>query len=158
MKVKGGRGGRVELQLDEDDAGLLRSLVGEMLMLLEADVPDVDPVKRRLFPDAYDDPENERSFRELTGDDLQSAKREAVVAVRDTLGTAGPVDVDLGPDDVGTWLRLLTDLRLAIGVRLEVTEETMAAEIDPNDRNAGALSVLHWLGWVQGSILERIGG
>jgi hypothetical protein len=51
---------------------------------------------------------------------------------------------------------LLTDLRLAIGTRLDVTEEKMSDDIDPDDPEAAALSVLHWLGWVQGTILEAI--
>ena len=158
MKVKGGRNGVVRLSLDETEAGLLRSLIQEMQLLLEADVPDTDAVKQRLFPRAYEDADNEETFRDLTSSDLESAKLQALKEVRDSLGDSGPAQVELGPDDVGSWLRLLTDLRLAIGVRLEVTEEAMSAELDPNDPNAPAMSVLHWLGWVQGSILERMEG
>ena len=158
MKVKGGRGGRVRLQLDEPEASLLRNLVSEMQMLLEADVPDEDAVKTRLFPRAYENDENERGFRDLTASDLEKAKLDTLREVRDAIGISGDVEVELGPDDVGSWLRLLTDLRLAIGVRLDVTEETMEAEIDPDDPNASAMSVLHWLGWLQGSILERLEG
>ncbi len=146
------------VELDEPEAMLLRSLISEMQMLLEADVPAGDPVKQRLFPRAYENDEHERGFRELTAGDLETAKLETLREVRDALGHSGAARVEVGPDEVGSWLRLLTDLRLAIGVRLDVTEETMAAEIDPDDPNAPALSVLHWLGWVQGSILERIEG
>lgn len=158
MKVKGGRAGRVRLLIEEHEASLLRSLIGEMQMMLEADIPETDPVKQRLFPRAYEDPDNEETFRELTSGDLENVKLEALREVRDSLGTRGKVEVALGPDEVGSWLRLLTDLRLAIGVRLDVTEEAMSAEIDPDDPNGPALSVLHWLGWVQGSILERVEG
>ncbi len=156
MDVKGGRGGRVRLRLDETEAGLLRELVAEMQTMLEADISDTDPVKQRLFPQAYDDPQNEKGFRDLIGSDLENAKLDALRDVRDALGLQGATNLELGPDDVGSWLRLLTDLRLAIGVRLDVTEESMSAEIDPDDPNAPAFSVLHWLGWLQGSILERI--
>ena len=144
------------MQLDEAEAELLRSLVTEMQMMLEGDVPDSDPVKQRLFPNAYEDADDEKAFRDLIGGDLETAKLDTLRGVRDAIGTSGRADVDLGPDEVGSWLRLLTDLRLAIGVRLDVTEDTMAAEIDPDDPNAGALTVLHWLGYLQGSILERI--
>ncbi len=158
MKVKGGRGGQVRLRLDETEASLLRNLIAEMQMMLEGDVPAEDPVKQRLFPQAYEDPDNEATFRDLTASDLHDAKREALREVRDSLGDRGAAEVELGPEAVTSWLRLLTDLRLAIGVRLDVDEEKMAAPIDPDDPNAGAMSVLHWLGWVQGSILERIEG
>ena len=158
MKVKGGRGGSVRLKLEEGEAGLLRQLLGEMQILLEADIPSGDPVTERLFPRAYEDEEQEDAFRDLIGDDLSTAKLETLRTVRETVGEEGPVDVGLVPDAVEAWLRLLTDLRLAIGVRLNVTEETMETAVDPDDPNAPAISVLHWLGWVQGSILERIAG
>ena len=146
------------MELDDAEASLLRSLIAEMQMLLEADIPDSDAIKTRLFPRAYENDENEKNFRELTASDLAGAKLDSLRQVRDAIGERGAVRVDLGPDDVGGWLRLLTDLRLAIGVRLDVTEDLMSSDIDPDDPNAPAMSVLHWLGWVQGSILERIEG
>ena len=156
MKIKGGRDGHVRLRLDENESALLRSLVAEMQILLEADIPAEDEVKRRLFPRAYEDADNEATFRDLTASDLENAKLDALRRVRDALGEDGPREIDLDPDAVESWLRLLTDLRLAIGVRLDVTDESMSEPIDPDDPNAGALSVLHWLGWLQGSILERL--
>jgi hypothetical protein len=129
-----------------------------MQMLLEADIPEGDAVKQRLFPRAYEADDNEETFRDLVSTDLEKVKLEAVKEVRDALGTDAAPVIQLSPDDVGTWLRLLTDLRLAIGVRLDVTEETMSEEIDPDDPNASAFAVLHWLGWLQGSILERTEG
>lgn len=158
MKIKGGRSGRVKVHLEDPEASLLRNLVSEMRTLLEADIPHEDAVKARLFPRAYETDEEERGFRDLTADDLEKVKLETLREVQDALGDSGAAHIDLGPDDVGSWLRLLTDLRLAIGVRLDVTEETMGSEIDPDDPNAPALSVLHWLGYLQGSILERLEG
>ncbi|HET7483351.1 MAG TPA: DUF2017 family protein [Actinomycetota bacterium] len=153
MRVSGGDGD-LKMELTDQEAGILRSLLDEMATLLDADVPE-DAIKARLFPPASEDPQQQATFAELTRSDLENEKRAAVRDVREQLGPRGPVVVDLDDDDVGTWLRLLTDLRLAIGTRLEVTDETMAAEIDPNDPNAAALSVLHWLGWMTESILER---
>jgi hypothetical protein len=158
MKIKASRDGSLRLSLEEAEAMLLRDLTHEMQMLLEADIPKEDAVKQRLFPRAYQTDDNEDTFRDLVTSDLEKVKLEAVKAVRDALGAEGAPSIQMGPDDVGTWLRLLTDLRLAIGVRLDVTEETMSEEIDPDDPNASAFAVLHWLGWLQGSILERIEG
>ena len=156
MHMTGGAEGTIALQLEAHEADLLRSLLAEMRTLLEADIPQ-DAIKERLFPRAFDQDDDESSFRSLVGDDLAAAKRQAVADVGTTLGEAGPVEVSLEPAQVETWLRLLTDLRLAIGTRLEVTEEVMGAEVDPSHPDAAALSVLHWLGWIQGSILERLG-
>jgi hypothetical protein len=156
LKLKGGRGGHVRLHLDDTEASLMRDLTHELQILLEADIPAEDPVKQRLFPRAYEEEDDENKFRDMIASDLENAKLQAVKEARDALGPEGSVTIELGPDEVGTWLRLLTDLRLAIGVRLDVTEETMSEEIDPDDPNASAMAVMHWLGWVQGSILERI--
>ena len=52
---------------------------------------------------------------------------------------------------------MLTDLRLAIGARLEVTEELMSADVGPEDERAPALVTLHWLGWLQEMLLKAAG-
>jgi hypothetical protein len=62
----------------------------------------------------------------------------------------------LDEEEVDRLLALLTDIRLAIGTRLDVTEERMAAELDRDDPDAAALSVLHWLGWLQESVIAAI--
>jgi hypothetical protein len=48
-------------------------------------------------------------------------------------------------------------MRLAIGARLEVTEEKMNQAMDANGPDAPAWAVLHWLGWLQESILGTLG-
>ena len=50
----------------------------------------------------------------------------------------------------------LTDLRLALGTRLGVDEERMGAAVDPAGPDAAAMTVLHWLGWVQEGILSAL--
>ena len=47
-------------------------------------------------------------------------------------------------------------MRLALGVRLEVSEEDMGREPDPDDPNAPAFAVLHWLGWLQETMVEKL--
>jgi hypothetical protein len=146
--------GDLSIALDRYEADLFRNLLHEMKMLLEGDIPE-DAVKKRLFPRAYEDDADEASYRELTAAELEASKLEALREVRDTVGTSGPVEASLDAGQVGAWLRLLTDLRLAIGTRLEVTEETMSKDFDESDPDAAAFAVLHWLGWMQESIIER---
>jgi hypothetical protein len=75
-----------------------------------------------------------------------------------TSALAGPdTDVTLEGDDLDTWLAALTDLRLAIGTRLEVDEERMGAELSSNDPDAAAMAVLHWLGFVQEGVIRAAG-
>ncbi len=146
----------IELALDEQEAGILRELAKEMRLLLEADIPADDDVMQRLFPRAYEDEEQQHSYEELIGNELRAAKREALRTVTDALGATGPAEVDLSESDADEWLRFLNDVRLAIGTRLEVDEEKMEKSFDPNDPEGPALSVLHWLGWLQGSMLEEL--
>lgn len=145
------------LHLEEHEAGLLRQLVDETRTLLEAGIPRADPVIARLFPDAYEDPEDAQSYHEMVGDELRKEKVRALAAVSESMGPAGRADVELNDELVTAWLAWLTDVRLAVGTRLGVTEERMGAEIDPASPEAPAYEVLHWLGWIQESIIERIG-
>ena len=87
-------------------------------------------------------------------DSLKRSKLDAIGTARTALEAAPEVTVK--EDDIDTWLALLTDLRLAIAARLQIDEERMSSEVDPSDRDAVPLSVLHWLGWVQGTMLEKI--
>lgn len=150
-------GGGVRLVLDADEAHLLRRLAGELRVLIEGQSRDAgDPVTERLFPAAYEDPSEEKAYRELVSDDLEQEKLRALDAVTAALDTDG-AEVTLTSDDLATWLASLTDLRLAIGTRLGVDEQRMSSEVDPDDPDAGALTVLHWLGWVQEGIVRTIG-
>ncbi len=90
----------------------------------------------------------------MVGDDLRSQKAAAIETMRDQLGDRGPSEISVTDSDKETWLPVLTDLRLAIGTKLGVDEDKMGRPLDPTDPEAPALSVLHWLGWMQESLLD----
>ena len=150
------RAGGVRLLLDDAETDVLRRVTGELRALIASEVDATDPVLERLFPSAYEDEANEQSYRALIGEDLVSYKLEALNAVSESLGKRES-DITLDGDALAMWLASLTDLRLAIGTRLAVDEDTMSADIDPHDPNAQALSLLHWLGWIQEGLLRTIG-
>ncbi len=142
------REGDFRLRLSAEEQELLRSLPNELLRLLDAD-PD-DPSLRRLRPSTYeDDPEAEAEFRQLMDDELGEERREALRVVAETSSRDR-----LTAEELDAWLRALTDLRLALGTRLEVTEETYAAPVDPNDPDAHALHVFAYLSWLQEHAVE----
>jgi Domain of unknown function (DUF2017) len=141
--------------LDANERSLLLGLLDEMQTLLEA--PGLaDPVSQRLFPDAYDNEKQSTAFHELVGNELRDGKVQAVRAMKDRLKGRGPLETSIPEEEIHAWLTGITDLRLAIGTRIDVTEEMMGADLDPKDPTAPALSVLHWLGWLQESILAEI--
>jgi Domain of unknown function (DUF2017) len=150
------RAGRsIQIRLSGEEAAALRNLADELRSLLESENRD-DPVEGRLFPDAYESPEEAKEYRAMVEDELREARLSSLAGVQAALGSAGRVDTVLGPEQVDAWLTVLTDLRLAIGTRLEVTEESMSEEVDPADPRGPTMSMLHWLGWVQESLLEEI--
>ena len=149
------RPGGATLVLDETETQLLRQLTAELRALLTGSRAGNGPILNRLFPAVYDEPDNESAYRDLIGDDLTKEKLRALDTVSTSLAD-GSTEVELTGEDFSTWLACLTDLRLALGVRLDVDEERMGAEIDPRDPNAQALTVLHWLGWLQEGLLRSL--
>jgi hypothetical protein len=66
------------------------------------------------------------------------------------------VTFSLSEDEIDSWLTTLTDMRLAIGTRLDITEETMNQELEDGDPDSPAKSVLHWLGWLQETTITQL--
>ena len=192
------RAGAVQVKLDRVEAGVLSSIVGDLLELLaEADSdlnphpgpgPDLgsdvgpaagpeqdplaamvglptgpverpsDPALARLLPDAYgDDDQAAADFRRYTEADLRAGKRANAAVVLTTLAPyldkGGKLALDREQADA--WLGCLNDLRLVLGTRLEVTEET-ELDLRRDDPRAQALTVYGWLGWLQESLLEAM--
>jgi hypothetical protein len=142
------RRGNYRLRLSDAERALLRSLPEELLALLESDPGD--PALRRLRPTAYeDDAGSEEEFRRLVGDELEEGRREALRLVAETSARES-----LTADELDAWLRALTDLRLALGTRLDVTEDTYAREIREDDPQAYELSVFAYLSWLQEGAVE----
>ena len=187
------RGGGARAWLAAAEASLLRSLVGQIMSLVEsqdptsegstsvgrADLGDADaevaaleamvhgpggdkipedPVLARLLPDAYrDDPEAAGEFRRYTEPALRSAKHAAAQEMLDTLPDAGG-RIQLTQDQALSWLKALNDVRLALGVRLGVTEdfEEQWARLKPDDPQWTAFEVYAWLGAVQESLVQAL--
>ncbi len=144
-----GDGGGVELRLSRDERSLLAGLAAELRALLDG-APG-DPSLRRLFPPAYDDEEDERAYRDLMGGELLDGRRAALELIADT------VDRDrLTAEEADTWLRALNDLRLVLGTRLDVQEDTYAAELRSDDPRAPALAVYAYLSWIQEQLVEAL--
>ena len=145
-------GADLSIRFDPEELALLKQLLGELELVL-AEGPGDDPIRARLYPDAYETEEEQSSYEELVGDQLRDQKLRIV---RDAAQSLNSDEILLGSESIHSWLVVLTDLRLAIGTRLDVTEEVMARDLDPDDPDAAALSVLHWLGWVQESMLTHL--
>lgn len=119
-------------------------------------VPE-DPVLARLFPDAYrEDDEAAAEFRRYTEVGLRDGKISAATTVLDGLGAGGEIVLDT--EQAQDWLRALNDLRLALGTRLEITEEMheRIAELDPDDPHYPAYAAYDWLSFLQESLVRAL--
>jgi hypothetical protein len=157
MKPFRRKGADVVARLDPAEAGILGLLLDQLEQLLAAEEDDVgdDPVLARLFPDGHrGDPRLADDYRELTESSLRSGKADDLATVRATLPTDGG-EVRLDPDQAGAWLRTTNDLRLALGTRLEITEDTEPPD-DVTDEADHQLAVYYWLTALQGSLVDAL--
>jgi hypothetical protein len=146
--VKRTKDGDYRLRLSDGERELLGRLPRELIQLLAADPGD--PALQRLRPAVYeDDPEAEDEFRRLMSKELEEGRRQALRVLAETAGRDR-----LTSEELDAWLRALTDLRLALGTRLDVTEEVYTRELDPDDPQAYELSVFAYLSWLQEQAVE----
>ena len=132
--------------------------LAEMIGLTDnAKLPD-DPVLARLLPDAYrDDPDASGEFRRYTEHGLRSGKTAAARTVLATLPPGGG-RIRLSEPEAQAWLRALNDVRLALGVHLEVTDDfdEQVAEIEPDDPRSPYVDVYQWLAFLQESLVRAL--
>lgn len=168
----GARGAEVELE--EVEVALLRSLAGQLIDFVtpegtESDDPLValvgidptartpeDPALLRLLPDAYADDETAASeFRRFTERDLREAKTRNATAVLAAL-EPDPRQLLLAAAEVDAWLGFLNDVRLTLGTRLGITEDNHRelASLPDDDPRAGLFQVYDWLTFLQDALVQ----
>ena len=140
--------GGVRLRFHEDEVLLLRDLLAELETLLED--PD-DQDLRRLFPPAHEDRENEEQYRSLVRDQLVSGRTSALRAVRNSLEQE-----TLSLEQADAWLRALNDLRLVLGTRLDVTEDTDYENLDLREPRGRDLALYAYLSWLQEQLVDAL--
>jgi hypothetical protein len=136
------------------DADELEAMVGFTENL---ELPD-DPVLARLLPDAYsDDPEASGEFRRYTEQGLRSGKAAAARTVLATLPPGGG-RIRLSEPEAQAWLRALNDVRLALGVRLGVTDDfdEQVADMGPDDPRSAYVGVYQWLAFLQETLVQAL--
>ena len=150
-RVRRSRKGGFDLRLPEPERQLVSSLVSQLRSVLTgADVAD-DPGLRRLFPSAYaDDAARDAEYREMVHDDLLAARLGALDVVEATVDATNVDEAQLL-----AWMGAINDLRLVLGTRLDVSEET-AFDADPDDPDAPALAVYQYLSFLLESIVDAL--
>ena len=164
---------------EQAQAGVIRSLVSQVAELVSADaeaaegqsgeleaqlglsshaeLPD-DPVLARLLPDGYsEDPEASAEFRRYTEETLRSGKVASAQTVLASLPPGGG-EVRLSEPECQQWLRSLNDVRLALSVRLGITDENedLTERMSADDPRAAYIWVYQWLAYLQDSLIEAL--
>jgi hypothetical protein len=163
---------------EQAQAGVIRSLVGQVAELVSADAeaggeggnleaelglsshaqaPD-DPVLARLLPDAYsEDAEAAAEFRRYTEETLRSGKVASAQIVLASLPADGG-EVRLTEPECQQWLRALNDVRLALSVRLGITDEDddLTEQFAVDDPRSAYVWVYQWLAYLQDSLLDAL--
>jgi hypothetical protein len=143
----------LRLHLDAGESSILSSLLEELRVMTQSD-DETDPVWQRLYPAAYEDDAQAAEFREFTETSLTS---ERVRRIDECLAelAAGAKSLPL-PDDAGDrWLRVLNDLRLALGTRLGITED-WDHDVDPDDPTQFPQAAYLWLTGAQDALVRAM--
>lgn len=143
---------RYRISLPDSEREVLASLLPQLRELLVTD----DASLTRLFPTAYaNDPERDAGYQALVRDELIENRFASLDAVEASLDAAGR-GVDVNGDTMASWMRSLNDLRLVLGTRLDVSEDDDPSDFDPDDPEAAAWSLYHYLGMLVSFIVDAL--
>ena len=124
-----------------------RRLLEALLPQLRELITDDDQLTWRLFPNPYpDDSDAADDYASMIGDDLRDHHLESLDVVEATLDAKR-----LEEDQLEAWMHAVNDLRLVIGSRLDVEEDTEVDDFDDDVEQSLYVTYLYL-----GSMLERI--
>ncbi len=158
MKVtRHGESVRVRLGLAE--AHVLDQVLGELQDFLAADALETsDPVRERLYPAAYDDADDSAAYRELTEAGLRRERNSRADQCRAELREARSLvraDLTLSSDAADRWIRVLNDMRLVLGTRLDISEDD-DYELDSDDPEVHLRARYVWLTALQDMLVTTL--
>lgn len=148
------RDGTFRVQLQPEARELLRGSAGSLRALLEEEEPATDPAMARLYPAAHpDDPMENLEYERVAHADLVSGRREDLATLERT------IDADhLTADEMLAWMRVANDMRLVLGVRLDITEdhEPRMSEPTVDDPRAPIFALYDLLTWLVANIVDTV--
>jgi hypothetical protein len=148
-RIKRSRKGGVDLRIPEAERQFLRSLAPQMRDVL--DDPD-DPVLDRLFPKAYpDDEQRQAEYRLLAHVELVDSHLAALATLESSAGAE-----HLDNEQADAWMRALNEVRLVIGMRLDVTEEGDERPTSGDDPRLPTFAAYDYLSMLQSELIEAL--
>ena len=115
------------------------------------DDDEANPLLRRLFPPGHaTDEEIARQYGDMVHDDLLRSRREALDTVARTA-----TDTELDRATLETWMVGINGVRLVLGTRLDVSEDTVP-DLTPDDPELPAWAVYELLGALVDAIVQAL--
>jgi hypothetical protein len=119
-------------------------------LLLRGDRDDL--AMRRLFPSAFlDDAAAEAEFDAAVRDDLLARRLEALDTMERTLSASR-----LTAEELEAWLAAMNDLRLVLGVRLAVTEESVPEDFRGDPETERAYRLYAYLSLLEEEVVDAL--
>lgn len=139
--------GRYAVNLGDQERSLLATLADQLTELLVN--PD-NPGLHRSFPPAYQGVDNAGhadEYRRLMNEELVNQHRGALATLAESAEAK-----ELSEEQLHAWMRALNQLRLTLGTRLDLTDDS---EID---RSSIEGQIYEFLTIVQGDVIEALAG
>ncbi len=144
------RRGTYQIRLPQGEKDLLENLATQLRTMLSLGTSD--PALRRLFPTAYhEDVERDREYQQLVRDELVDRRLAALTTVEETSAVQ-----EVTEEQLAHWLTGLNDLRLVLGTRLDVSEDTDGTDGDDDDPDVTARSIYDYLGFLLTEIVDAL--
>ena len=158
MKVARGpirrrRDGSFSWNLGANERHVLKQVATEFREHLAAETPSSDPSLQRVFPPAHpDDPIAELEYERTAGGSLLAAKLEQLETFERGIDSSV-----LTENDVLACMRAANDLRLVLGTRIGVTEESTPTDFLGDPGTASTFELYAYLSWLVESMIDALG-
>lgn len=129
-----------------------------MIGITSHDSPPDDEVLLRLLPNAYADQVDASEFRRYTESTLRAKKHSNAMSMRIDLKSSPDGCIEVDRAGAHAWLGAMNDIRLALGIRLKLQENSHEdlEVLESDNPMRGVYAVYSWLGWLQESLVRAL--
>jgi hypothetical protein len=147
------RDGTFEWKLGSNERAVLAGVAADFRSLLANETPSSDASLQRVFPPAHpDDPIAELEYERTSGGSLLATKLEQLDTFERCIGQEV-----LSEEDVLACMRAANDMRLVLGTRIDVREESTPADFAGDRETASTFELYAYLSWLVESMIDAVG-
>jgi Domain of unknown function (DUF2017) len=147
------RDGTFEWKLGPNERAVLARVAGDFRSLLAHETPSSDGSLQRVFPPAHpDDPIAELEYERTSGGALLETKLEQLQTFERCIQQKV-----LSEEDVLACMRAANDMRLVLGTRIDVREESTPADFAGDPETQSTFELYAYLSWLVESMIDALG-